>query len=167
MNSGIATSPRRGKLISPSPAPPALETALVAPQGKTKDVQDWLTLYSPSFRLSESSLGGSGLRVQTPLGRHVILSFNQRVDAPSPCKQGDLLGTGGRPVAQANFPSTILWEQPPPPRAPPRPRHPPHSHSPAAARVWGGDQLSSLATCEVEVWMGCSLWPHSNTYPKL
>lgn len=27
--------------------------------------------------------------------------------------------------------------------------------------------LSSLATCEVEVWMGCCLWPHSNTYPKL
>lgn len=27
--------------------------------------------------------------------------------------------------------------------------------------------LSSSATCEVEVWMGCSPWPHSNTYPKL
>lgn len=29
------------------------------------------------------------------------------------------------------------------------------------------DHLSSLATCEVEVWRGCSLWLHSNTYPKL
>lgn len=40
-------------------------------------------------------------------------------------------------------------------------------HSPAAAEVWRGGPLSSSATCEVEVWMGCSLWPHSNTYPKL
>lgn len=47
-------------------------------------------------------------------------------------------------------------------------RRSPHSHSPFSgnSQSLALGPLSSLATCEVEVWMGCSVWPH-NTYLKL